>query len=413
MQKQISVLNINWTDSLGARFNNFELSMGARETDIDHYFYVLDKQSTSSHVTSFQSNRWFGIWLQKITNYLGLRLSFPNILNIAPLIDLLTQKQFWRSDIVHIHIIHQNFMSIFCIPLLSRLKPTVITVHDMWLFTGHCIYVPVGCEKWSSGCGQCPNLQFPFPLERDTSKFLRLIKKNILRSKLTFIVASEIMKTVAEASLTHQRILKIPFGIESKEISRLDVLKTDFKKLHLIDSESFVISVRASPNLFKGLGVALEALKIVARNNARITLITVDQTDLCNELLKYPNIEVLDLGQVVEADRITEMMVASDIFLMPSIYEAFGVMALEAMACNTPVVYFRGTALGEICPNDFTGIECSADPKQLASSIIELMSDPMKLKRLKANCRRHITRNYTIELFEQRLNQVYRDVAEL
>ena len=40
--------------------------------------------------------------------------------------------------------------------------PTVITMHDFWLMTGHCAYINESCNRWKAGCGNCPRLdQYP------------------------------------------------------------------------------------------------------------------------------------------------------------------------------------------------------------------------------------------------------------
>ena len=65
-----------------------------------------------------------------------------------------------KPDVVHLHNIHGYYINY---PMLFRyLKekniPTVITMHDFWLMTGHCAYINRTCDRWKNGCSNCPRL---------------------------------------------------------------------------------------------------------------------------------------------------------------------------------------------------------------------------------------------------------------
>jgi len=64
-----------------------------------------------------------------------------------------------KLDVLHIHSLHgfEGYADIGALPRLTRRWPTVMSLQDMWMLTGHCGY-GTGCERWKSGCGQCPNL---------------------------------------------------------------------------------------------------------------------------------------------------------------------------------------------------------------------------------------------------------------
>ena len=68
-------------------------------------------------------------------------------------------------DIIHIHNLHGYFLDYRVLfRYLSRCGiPVVWTVHDCWLYTGHCYYYSyVGCDKWQRGCNHCPQKkEFP------------------------------------------------------------------------------------------------------------------------------------------------------------------------------------------------------------------------------------------------------------
>ena len=78
-----------------------------------------------------------------------------------------------RPDVVHIHNIHGYFLNYrILFDYLSHSDiPVIWTVHDCWLYTGHCYYYSyIGCDKWQTGCGHCPQRgEFPASLLFDRS----------------------------------------------------------------------------------------------------------------------------------------------------------------------------------------------------------------------------------------------------
>ena len=79
-----------------------------------------------------------------------------------------------RPDVVHIHNIHGYFLNYqILFDYLSKAGiPVVWTVHDCWLYTGHCYYYSfAGCDRWQTGCHHCPQKkEFPTSLFCDRSR---------------------------------------------------------------------------------------------------------------------------------------------------------------------------------------------------------------------------------------------------
>ena len=57
-------------------------------------------------------------------------------------------------DILHIHNMHGSYFDLRELINFSHQLPTVLTLHDAWLFSGHCAH-SLNCERWMSGCGHC------------------------------------------------------------------------------------------------------------------------------------------------------------------------------------------------------------------------------------------------------------------
>ncbi len=75
-------------------------------------------------------------------------------------------------------------------------------------------------------------------------------------------------------------------------------------------------------------------------------------------------------------DRVVELMQATDLFLLPSQSESFGLAALEAMACGSPVVASRAGGLPEIIEDDVNGIlEPVGSVEAMARRAVDLLRD--------------------------------------
>lgn len=107
---------------------------------------------------------------------------------------MLRRKEFLFSDIVHLHLIHNTDFDIKMLPIMTRLKPIVITLHDPFFLGGHCIY-HFDCEKWKTQCRMCPYPDAAFPLDEDDCAMQFVLKEHAFQdADISVIVASDWMR---------------------------------------------------------------------------------------------------------------------------------------------------------------------------------------------------------------------------
>lgn len=93
-----------------------------------------------------------------------------------------------------------------------------------------------------------------------------------------------------------------------------------------------------------------------------------------------------DVRFLGKQEQMEELLAVSDVFLLPSEYESFGLAALEAMAASTVVISTDAGGLGEINIDGVTGYTSPVgDVVKMSKNAIELLQDETKLKAFKHN----------------------------
>lgn len=107
---------------------------------------------------------------------------------------------------------------------------------------------------------------------------------------------------------------------------------------------------------------------------------------------------------------VSEMMRSTDIFVLPSVYEAFANVCLEAMACKKPIVIFSGQGTDEIIRDGVSGMIAErANGAQLKEKIELLINDPEKRAEIAENGYR-IVREFTWKKSGERLVKIIEGV---
>lgn len=119
--------------------------------------------------------------------------------------------------------------------------------------------------------------------------------------------------------------------------------------------------------------------------------------------------KVMFLGNSIELNKI---LCLSDLFLLPSETESFGLAALEAMAAKTPVISTNSGGLPEVNVNGVTGfLSDVGDVKQMANNAIYLLENEDRLKEFKQNAYKH-AHVFSIEKILPQYEQIYRSLKE-
>jgi N-acetyl-alpha-D-glucosaminyl L-malate synthase BshA len=117
--------------------------------------------------------------------------------------------------------------------------------------------------------------------------------------------------------------------------------------------------------------------------------------------------DVLLLGE--KQDLVPWLSIA-DLFLLPSAQESFGLAALEAMACEVPVVASKVGGLPEIIENGVTGYVCPLDDIHgMIERSVELLSDPERRTLMGRTAAEMVRTRYCTDLIVPQYEMAYRN----
>lgn len=165
----------------------------------------------------------------------------------------------------------------------------------------------------------------------------------------------------------------------------------------------------------KGVDVALRALVAVLSRCPQARLVVAGDGD--QALYLQRTARYLGVASHVEwvgwqsADALVALYQQANVVLVPSRYEPFGIVALEAMACGRPVVASRTGGLAEIVADSETGyLAPPGDDLRLAQRIAQLLLDNDTATRL-GMAARHRAESYSWDSIAARTEQIYGQIA--
>jgi glycosyltransferase involved in cell wall biosynthesis len=321
-----------------------------------------------------------------------------------------------RPDVVNLHWISRWIdQPSFFVSLPPHL-PVVWSLHDMNPFTGGCHHAG-DCERFTDYCRNCPQLKNP-GLRDDAFRFFEIKKRCYAGKNLHVISSSDWMSAQARRSalLRHARSFHtIPLGLDTESFKPID--KGCARQALAIDSGRFVVGF-ACADLFspdKGGSLLVEALHALA-DKAKITLLVFGAGKLPdNGGRSEPDgrYQIIELGSIHSPRLQSLFYSACDVFAAPSRIESFGLTALEAMACGTPVVAFETGGLVDIVADGETGLleKQVGSVAGLRNQLDWMLQHPAERGNMGLAARQRVEKQFSSALMGKRYVELYRELV--
>jgi len=292
-----------------------------------------------------------------------------------------------KIDILHIHMWNPASCR-YALMLANKYNlPTIVTEHDPFELTGFKGYIK--------------------------SKLIRNIQKIITVSDTNNKVVSHLFPSLAK------KIVTIHNGIDctwfkSQLLGLTEGKIKEFReKIFEINEDYKIILTVAELHERKGIKYLIKAMSGVLEENNKIKLIIVGNGPKYNELKQLAMEEgvinnVLFLGFRKD---IPQLMASSDLFVLPSKKEAFGLVLLEAGITRLPIIASKTGGIPEIIENGINGVLIPPEnPKKLTRSILEIFNDDFKRNSYIEEGYKKVKNSFDAKIMAKKTQEVYDEV---
>jgi glycogen synthase len=207
------------------------------------------------------------------------------------------------------------------------------------------------------------------------------------------------------------RVSVIHNGIDLDLYRRLDAEGT--RKAFGIDSDYILFVGRVSRQ--KGIEHLIDAMPHIDPNVKLVCCTSAPDTqefeqEIAGRIAEDPRI--IWISSLLREDQYVELYSNARVFVCPSVYEPFGIINLESMACETPVVASRTGGILETVVDAETGLLVEpGEPRAIAEAVNHLLADRDKATTFGRNGRRRVEDHFSWSKIAEQTIELYRDVV--
>jgi glycosyltransferase involved in cell wall biosynthesis len=281
----------------------------------------------------------------KLQNYITKNIPKQFGLYSYPVLgnDVTQVEEVKNADIIYIHWVLNGFLNLHSLKKLAALKkPVIIFMHDMWSISGGCHY-SFTCENYKTGCHSCQMFTESKMKGLPARSFQKKMKLYSAFDNFYFITPSKWLYNCAKESLLtkNKPVFYIPNLLDRTIFKPYN--KMVAKRTLNIDINETVIAFGAvsvtSP--YKGWSYLQQALQILKDSNEipNITIL-IFGSGHNKKIADAIPFKTRFMGYLCDEYSTSLVYNATDVFIAPSLAEAFGYVVFESLNCGTPVVGF-------------------------------------------------------------------------
>jgi len=214
--------------------------------------------------------------------------------------------------------------------------------------------------------------------------------------------------------LPADKMRMIPNGVEVEPYTKYKHEElSSFRSKFALPDEKIVLFVGRLV-YEKGIHILVNAMpKVLEKVNAKFVIVGNGyMKEQLSNIINHRGLakKVIFTG-FVDDETLKKLQICADVSVVPSLFEPFGIVALEAMAAKSPVVVSDTGGLSEIVEHNVTGVKVYPDNSDsLAWGIIRVLTDGMYARLLRDNAYKNIRKKYDWNIIAQHTKIVYEDV---
>jgi glycosyltransferase involved in cell wall biosynthesis len=294
---------------------------------------------------------------------------------------------------------------------IARIKaPIVWSLHDMWAFTGGCHY-DEECGGYKESCGECKVLGSNKTNDLSRKVFQRKQKAFTQKKDITIVGLSHWLNECSKNStlLKEKKHINLPNPIDTNLFKPFE--KEKARELWSLPKDKKLVLfgvMGATSNLRKGFKELSEALHKLTCKDVEFVVFGSSEPQVSQNF----GFKTHYLGHLHDDVSLVTLYSAVDVMIVPSIQEAFGQTASEAMACGTPVVAFGATGLLDIVDHKINGYLAKPfDTDDLANGI-EWVLHVSDYEQLCKNAREKVLKEFEAKVVAKKYIELYKDIFQ-
>lgn len=238
-----------------------------------------------------------------------------------------------------------------------------------------------------------------------------LSKFVVKRSKCGIAISEAVLNFLLENNelIKNFNMEIVTYGFNFKDNN----VKISSKAINLettFGSESFIIGTVSRLTEQKDLQTLLRAFRIVRNSITNAKLIIIGIGPLEDELKEIASdLKIIDdIFWVGKTANVFDYMQIFNVFVLTSRYEGFGLVLLEAISMNLPIVSSNNSAFPEVLGKDFIGLCETGNEIDFAKRMVSVLNDKFKIELLSQTAIRR--RLFTPEIMSKRVNEIYNNL---
>lgn len=317
-------------------------------------------------------------------------------------------------DLVHLHNLHGGYFDPRALEELCSKVPVILTLHDAWLLSGNCAH-SLGCERWKTGCGSCPDITIYPGLKVDSTHQNWQRKKAIFdRSRLYVATPSQWLLDQVKQSILAPALIEgkvIPNGVDTTIFHPDDQVQAR-EALGLPKDAPILLFVAngIKKNPFKDYETLKKAAVLLGESvNTPVHLIALGEDGVQERL---GQVTIHYIPRVSDPKMVAQYYQAADMYIHAAKAETFPNTILEAMACGLPVIASNVGGIPEQVVDGATGFLVPPEnPELLALAVQYLLENPSAAQEFSRAAVARVNELFTQEQMVEQYVQWYRKIA--
>ena len=323
-------------------------------------------------------------YFKNLSNYLSFKYHLPLPLGMPFRI----KEEVKKFDFIHLHG-YPHFLNVLVYHYARKYGiPYVINTHGAVLP----YFQKYGLHKIFS-------LFFGYRILKDASKVIALTKTEVEQYK--------------KMGVDEDKIEIVPNGIDLSEYDNLPE-RGEFREKYSIGDDEKIILYLGRIHKIKGLDLLVKAFADLTKELDGVRLVIVGPDDGFSSTLKRQvgdlkiGDKILFRGPLYERAKLGAY-VDADVYVLPSVYEIFGITVLEACACGTPVIVTDRCGIADYVEK--VGCVVEYDKDQLRDAIFKILSDEGLRRRFGEEGRRLVSEEFGWSVIIKQIEKIYENVT--